>query len=253
MGLAERRIDEDKVGGPDPKKRDALVLQHLPYVKRIVQRISAHLPAHVEIDDLMHAGVVGLLEAADRYDSERENKFTTYAVFRIRGAVLSELRSRDFLSRSARRRLREFTAVCVQLEQSLGREARDEEIAEMLGVDVEEVFQLKKMSGIAIVSLDEVGRGSLGEKESLLDYLIEGGDLDALSLARLKEIETGVAKAIEELPEKEKMVISLYYWDELTMKEIGNVLDITESRVSQLHSQAVKRLRVKLYRDGVIG
>ena len=236
----------------DTSYRDQLITEYLPYVKRIVHRIAIHLPSTIDIDDLMNVGVIGLIQAVDRYDPSRDNKFMTYAVFRIKGAVLSELRSRDFLSRSNRRKIRDLENACLKLEQKLGREVDDEEIAEELGVDVEQIRRTKQMSSISFISFEDLEFSSRDEKEKLLSYLVDNDD-DALTLARLKEIKEAVARAIEQLPGKERLVISLYYLDELTMKETGKVLNITESRVSQIHSQAILRLRAKLKKEKLIG
>ncbi len=236
----------------DTSYRDQLITEYLPYVKRIVHRIAVHLPSTIDIDDLMNVGVIGLIQAVDRYDPGRDNKFMTYAVFRIKGAVLSELRSRDFLSRSNRRKIRDLENTCLKLEQKLGREVDDEEIAEELGVDIEKIRRTKQMSSISFISFEELGFSSRDEKEKLLSYLVDNDD-DALSLTRLKEIKVAVARAIEQVPEKERLGISLYYLDELTMKETGKVLSITESRVSQIHSQAILRLRAKLKKEKLIG
>ena len=236
----------------DASYRDQLITEYLPYVKRIVHRIAVHLPSTVDIDDLMNVGVIGLIQAVDRYDPGRDNKFMTYAVFRIKGAVLSELRSRDFLSRSNRRKIRDLEKVCLKLEQKLGREVDDDEVAQEMGVDVDQVYRTKQMSSISFISFEELGFSSRDEKEKLLSYLVDNDD-DALTLTRLKELKDAVARTIEQLPEKEKLVISLYYLEELTMKETGKVLDITESRVSQIHSQAILRLRAKLKKEKLIG
>jgi len=232
-------------------KRDQLILEYLPYVKRIVQRIAVHLPATVDVDDLMNVGVIGLIQAVERYDPKRDNKFMTYAVFRIKGAVLSELRARDFLSRSNRRKIRELEHTFMRLEQKLGREVEDSEVAAELGVDLEEIYRTKQLSGISFISLEEIGYSSKDEKEKLINYLVDSDD-DALTLTRLKELKAAMAKAIDQLPQKEKLVISLYYIDELTMKETGKVLGITESRVSQIHSQAIRHLRAKLRKQKLL-
>jgi RNA polymerase sigma factor for flagellar operon FliA len=236
----------------DAAYRDQLITEYLPYVKRIVHRIAVHLPSTIDIDDLMNVGVIGLIQAVDRYDPSRDNKFMTYAVFRIKGAVLSELRSRDFLSRSNRRKIRDLENACSKLEQKLGREVDDVEVAQELGIEVDQVYRTKQMSSISFISFEELGFSSRDEKEKLLNYLIDNDD-NALTLTRLKELKEAVAKAIEQLPEKEKLVISLYYLEELTMKETGKVLNITESRVSQIHSQAILRLRAKLKKEKLIG
>ncbi len=249
MALAQTRTK--KIVPKDPAYRDQLITEYLPYVKRIVQRLAVHLPSTVDIDDLMNVGVIGLIQAVDRYDPRRDNKFMTYAIFRIKGAVLSELRARDFLSRSNRRKIRELESVYLRLEQKLGREADDREIAKELGVDLEQVYRTKQMSSISFISLEELGISSRDEKEKLLNYLVDTED-DALVMTKLKELKEAMAGAIRQLPEKERLVISLYYLDELTMKETGKVLGITESRVSQIHSQAILHLRAKLRKQKLL-
>ena len=249
MALAQTRTK--KIIPKDPAYRDQLITEYLPYVKRIVQRLAVHLPSTVDIDDLMNVGVIGLIQAVDRYDPRRDNKFMTYAIFRIKGAVLSELRARDFLSRSNRRKIRELESVYLRLEQKLGREVDDSEIAQELGVDLEQVYRTKQMSSISFISLEELGVSSRDEKEKLLSYLINNED-DALVITKLKELKGAMAQAITQLPEKERLVISLYYLDELTMKETGKVLGITESRVSQIHSQAILHLRAKLRKQKLL-
>ena len=249
MALAQTRTK--KVAQKDPVYREQLITEYLPYVKRIVQRLAVHLPSTVDVDDLMNVGVIGLIQAVDRYDPRRDNKFMTYAIFRIKGAVLSELRARDFLSRSNRRKIRELENVFMRLEQKLGREAEDNEVAQELGVDLEQVYRTKQMSSISFISLEELGVSSRDEKEKLLNYLVNNDD-DALSLTRLKELKEAMAQAIRQLPEKERLVISLYYLEELTMKETGKVLGITESRVSQIHSQAILHLRTKLRKQKLL-
>ena len=250
--MAPAQIPAKNLRKKDDSYRDQLITEYLPYVKRIVHRIAVHLPSTIDIEDLMNVGVIGLIQAVDRYDPRRDNKFMTYAVFRIRGAVLSELRSRDFLSRANRRKIRELENVQLKLEQKLGREVEDIEVAQVLGVDIEQVHRTKQLSGISFISFEELGFSSKDEKEKLINYLVDCDD-DALTLTRLKELKTAVASAIEQLPEKERLVISLYYLDELTMKETGKVLNVTESRVSQIHSQAILRLRAKLKKEKFIG
>ncbi|MBL7202877.1 MAG: FliA/WhiG family RNA polymerase sigma factor [Desulfobacteraceae bacterium] len=250
MELAKREIKQGwKV---NYALRDELITEYLPYVKSIAHRMAVHLPPSVEADDLVHAGVIGLMNAIERYDPTRENKFITYALFRIRGAILSELRSRDFFSRSNRSKIRELEKAYRDLNLKLGREAKDDEVAKELGISLDEFYEIRKMSTMSFVSFEEIGSFSNKEKDDLMRLLVDGDSDDPLSLAGLKEMRNSIAGAIEQLREKEKMVVSLYYWDELTMKEIGKVLDITESRVSQIHSNALIHLRAKLRKEGLI-
>ena len=232
--------------------RNQMITECLPHVKRIVCRIAIHLPPNVELDDLMSAGIIGLIQAVERYDPARNTKFITYATFRIKGAVLSELRSQDFLSRSNRKKIRELEKAYLKLEHKLGRDIEDKEVAEELGLRLDQFYQIKKMSGISFISFEELGYSSNEEKMDFMSCLINNDSEDALTLARIKEIRGAIAIAIEQLPEKKKLVISLYYLEELTMKETAKVLDITESRVSQLHSSAIIHLREMLRKKELI-
>ena len=234
-----------------PESREQLMMEYLPHVKRIVNRMAIHLPSTVDIEDLYNVGVIGLIQAIDRYDTSRDNKFITYATHRIRGAVLSELRSRDFLSRSNRRKIREMDHAYAMLEQQFGRDVEDHEVAEMLQIDLDQLDDIKKLSTISFISFEEMGYSDSNDKGRLQKFVTDDAP-DAFSVANLNELKIVLAKAIEQLPEKEKMVLSLYYFDELNMKETGKVLNITESRVSQIHSQAIIRLRNKLRRANVI-
>ena len=229
-----------------------MITECLPYVKRIVCRIAIHLPPNVELDDLMSAGIIGLIQAVERYDPAKNTKFITYATFRIKGAVLSELRSQDFHSRSNRKKIRELEKAYLKLEHKLGREVEDKEIAEELGIGLDQFYQIKQMSGIFFISFEDMGYSSNEEKMDFMNCLINNDSGDALTLARIKEIRSAIAIAIEQLPKKEKLVISLYYLEELTMKEAAKVLDITESRVSQLHSSAIIHLREMLRKKDLI-
>ena len=251
MSAVETQLKNLEKG--DHTLRNQIIAEYLPYVNRIVNRIATHLPPTVEVDDLVNVGIIGLIQAIERYDPTRDNKFMTYAVFRIKGAVLSELRSRDFLGRTTRKKIRSLEKAYLKLEQKLGREAKDEEVAREMNMDLDQFYQVKRMSSISFISFDEIGYATREEKDDFINNLLNEGDNgDALSMTTIKEIKRNLAQHIEQLPEKEKLVVSMYYSDEMTMKEIGQVLDITESRVSQIHSQAVIRLRSKLRKDGLL-
>ena len=236
----------------NPLLRDKLIVEHLPLVKRIVYRISACLPPNVEVDDLISAGIIGLIQALERFDVSSGNKFTTYASFRIRGSVLSELRSRDFLSRSNRRKIRELERVYIRLEQKLGREPGEHEVAEELGMSLDQVRETKKIASMSFITLEEIGCSSKEERKKFMNALVNSATVDALTLTGLNEIKAAIARAIDQLPEKEKLVISLYYMEGLTMKEAGKVMDITESRISQIHSQAIIHLRTRIRKEGLL-
>jgi RNA polymerase sigma factor for flagellar operon FliA len=250
MSLVESQIKTlDK---QDHTLRNQIITEYLPYVNRIVNRIATHLPPTVEVDDLVNVGIIGLIQAIERYDPTRDNKFMTYAIFRIKGAVLSELRSRDFLGRTTRKKIRNLEKAYLKLEQKLGREAEDEEVAAEMNMDLDQFYQVKRMSSISFVSFEEIGYTTKTKKEHFLGHLFGTDGSDALTMTAIKEIKATLARHIELLPEKERHVISMYYGDEMTMKEIGKVLEITESRVSQIHSQAVIRLRNKLRKEGLL-
>lgn len=250
MNLAQSR--EESFGKDSHLLRDQIINEYLPYVKRIVNRIAVHLPATIEVDDLINVGVIGLIQAIERYDPSRDNKFITYAVFRIKGAVLSELRSRDFLGRTTRRKIRDLEKAYLMLEQKLGREVADEEVAQEMNMNMDQYYKVKRMSSISFVSFEEIGYKSPNDTATISSSLASGNADDALSLTTMKEIKATIAQNIDLLPEKEKLVVSLYYSDELTMKEIGKVLNITESRVSQIHAQAIIHLRSRLRREGLL-
>ena len=241
---------EENSANPEKEKfpsRDQLINEHIPYVKRIVYRIAMNLPPGViEMDDLINAGIVGLIQAAEKYDPLSGNMFMTYASFRIKGAVLSELRAQDFLSRSVRGKIREIERIYLKLEKKFDRPVEDYEVAEEMFLELSEFHKLKKMAALSFISFDDIGYSSRTDQHKLMSDISFSNDNDAFERLRLKEIVNTTAGAVEQLLEKEKLVISLYYQDELTMKEIGAVLGITESRVSQLHSQAIINLRKKL-------
>ncbi len=234
-------------------ERHQLISDYVSYVKRIVSRIASNLPPDVvEESDLVNAGIIGLIEAVDNYDASRKNKFLTYAIYRIKGAVLSELRARDFIGRSARKKLREVENTSLLLEKKYGRKIKDEEIAEKMELKLEDIHKIKSVSNIAFVNLEELNYSKPEEKENIINFLGKNNIDDASVLTRLREVKDAIAKGIEQLPENEKMVLSLYYTEELTMKETGEVMNISESRVSQIHSKAIIHLRKFLIKKGLI-
>lgn len=220
---------------------DALVAQHAELVKRIAYHLAGRLPPSVEVDDLIQAGMLGLLEAAANFSSDRGAKFETYAGIRIRGAMLDALRKLDWAPRSVHRRARDVAEAVRTLENELGREARDVEIAARMQVPLEEYHAIvQDAASCQIACLDDA---TAGRAVSGLDPFRDTAD---------ENFRKALAAAIDGLPEREKMVMSLYYNDELNLKEIGLVLGVTESRVCQLHGQALVRLRARLteWRDG---
>jgi RNA polymerase sigma factor for flagellar operon FliA len=250
MTLATIRGND--INAIDLKNRNQIILEYLPFVKQIVSRIASHLPPHVESEDLINAGVIGLMQAIDRFDPTRDNTLKTYASFRIKGAVLSELRSRDYLSRSHRKRIKQLDDAYLKLELQNEGKVDDEDVAREIDVSLDEYYQIKAAANIYFVSIDEIDGNSKEEKENYVQSLMKKQPNDALTLTKLKEMQTAIEIGLEQLPEKEKLVLSMYYSDELTMKEIGKILDLTESRVSQIHSQAIIHLRSRLRKDGLM-
>jgi RNA polymerase sigma factor for flagellar operon FliA len=232
-------------------ERNRMVEEYLPLVKFVAGRIAGRLPSHVEFDDLVNAGVIGLIDAIDKFDPSRKIQFKTYAEFRIKGAILDELRSLDWVPRSTRQKASRIERAFSELEQQLGRAASDHEVVEYLGVSFDVYHQLlMEARGISLVSLDELhGEGEEGSERNLLEFLSDPEAVDPAEAMNLDQVYRIVADSIDLLPDKERLVVSLYYHDELTMKEIGEVLEITESRVSQIHTKAILRLRGKLLRN----
>jgi len=225
------------------------VVAFSPLVKYVAGRMSSGLPAHVEESDLISYGLGGLISAIERFDLTREIKFETYAITRIRGAIIDELRTVDWVPRSVRARARDIQRVNMRLEAKLQRAPTDEELARELGMKLQDFNDaLLQISNSTIVALDELWTSSdaSGDQVSLLDTLPDRGAPDPQALVDQGEVRDRIADAIAALPEREKLVIALYYYENLTLREIGEVLGVTESRVSQLHTKAVLRLRSKL-------
>ena len=233
----------------DKAIRDRLILTYAPLVKYVAGRLGSGLPAHVDEGDLVSYGLLGLIGAIDRYDPDRDIKFETYAIARIKGAIIDELRALDWVPRSVRSRARDIERAIAELESKLGRAPNDEEIAAKVGITTDELEEsLTEISRSSIAALDELWTmsGEGGDQVSLLDT-IEDTDgpnpQDALAQTELRE---ALGEAIARLPEREKLVVTLYYYEELTLREIGEVLGVTESRVSQLHTKAILRLKSRL-------
>jgi len=225
---------------------DQQVLEQLPQVKYIARRIHERLPQHVPFDDLLHAGIVGLIDAMHKFDEDKNVRFASYAKFRIRGAILDSLRDMDWSPRDLRRKARKLEATIQQLQAELGRSASEPEIARAMGLSLDE-FQhmLDEIRGLEVGSL-QIESLEDGRETDLGEMLPGPSDQDPLTLCMQSERRQILADAISQLPEREQQVLALYYQEELTMKEIGAVLGVGESRVSQIHSVAVARLRAVL-------
>lgn len=228
--------------------RDTLIKQYAPLVKYVAGKISVGMPQNVDFDDLVGFGVFGLFDAIEKFDPEKHVKFKTYAVTRIRGAIFDELRSIDWVPRSVRQKTREIEDTIQSLEASLGRSASDDEVAKAMNMSREQYNQMVlKVRGTSILSLNDVWfTGDDSDKVSIQDSIESPVSLQPDSIAEKDEIRRVIVQAINELPDKEKKVLVLYYYEDLTLKEIGKVLEVTESRISQLHTKAIMRLRSKL-------
>jgi RNA polymerase sigma factor for flagellar operon FliA len=231
---------------PDLATRERLVLEYLPLVKYVVGRLAVTLPPTVDADDLLGYGVMGLIMAIERFSPEKGFKFETFAISRIRGAVIDELRSQDWLPRSVRQKAKELEATIRGLENELGRTASDQELASRLGVGVDDLPRSLSEITAPVLSLDElVSTSDDGQKLSWLDTLPDDRLGPAAQLDHEAMLDV-LGQAIDMLPERERLLVSLYYHEGLTLKEIGAVLGVTESRVCQLHGQAMARLRTRI-------
>ena len=236
----------------DPKARERLLVQHLPLVKQIAGRMAIGLPKSVDVDDLVSAGVIGLIDALNNFDASRGVQFKTYATLRIRGAILDELRSLDWVPRSARARSREVERAVVKLENQLGRSPTETEIAREMGIPLEDLYKALDDAGIStVLSLDDLvhmGGGSDDRPVPLVEAIEAPDRPDVLADIEREETKKIIMELLDTLPEQERLVIALYYYEELTLKEIGEVMGLTESRISQIHTKVILTLRGKLKR-----
>jgi RNA polymerase sigma factor for flagellar operon FliA len=226
-------------------ERGNYVKQYAPLVRRLAHQMIARLPANVELDDMIQAGMMGLLDAAARFEEAQGTQFEVYAASRIRGAMLDELRANDWLPRSARKSQRDIENAIHRLEGRLKRAPTETEIAGEIGIPVAEYQdRLNEVRGAQLIYFEDIGGAS--DDEDYLERHIAGEGADPGDILRDKRFRTALVAAIEELPEREKQLMSMYYEQDLNLREIGAVTGVTESRVCQLHSQAVARLRAKL-------
>ena len=233
----------------DPKARDHLILNYAPLVKYVAGRMGTNFPSHVDESDLISYGLLGLIGALERFDLSRNIKFETYAITRIKGSILDELRSMDWVPRSVRSMARQIEKSSAKLENKLHRAPTDEEMANDLGIEMQEFHDaLTRISSSSIVALEELWTISSTGTESvaLIDTIEDRAAKDPAAVVDVTEVKERLAHAISMLPEREKIVIALYYYEGLTLREIGEVLGVTESRVSQLHTKAILRLKGRL-------
>lgn len=229
-------------------EREELIRAFLPLVKRVVHRLAGRLPAEVDIKEMLNSGIIGLVDALEKYDPRHETNFSTYAQFRIRGAILDSFRSQDWAPRSLRHKAHKLENAYMRLEQELGRPADDTEVAADMGVDVDTLQRmLSEVSSVVMLSFEELGFGH-GEDRFMAEDNVATSRPDPLaSLLDSERVEI-IARALDRLPEKERLVITLYFYEELNLKEIGEIIGVTESRASQIRSRALLRLRSYLKR-----
>ncbi len=231
----------------NPTIKDEIIIEYAPLIKYIAMKIAARLPANIELDDLISCGVIGLMDAIDKYDQSRDNKFKTYAEFRIRGAILDELRAQDWVPRSIREKAKLIEKTYTKLEVDFGRPATDEEMCVELKINQEEFHDLlNKAKSVSLLNIDDSSTFNRSDKKSLSNVMEDAKAINPFVAASHKDMKEKIKEGIKSLPEKQRLVLSLYYFEDLNLKEIGQVLNVTESRVSQLHTQAILKLKGKL-------
>jgi RNA polymerase sigma factor for flagellar operon FliA len=232
-----------------PSARDSLILHYSPLVKYVAGRVAVGLPANIEQSDLISYGIFGLIDAIDKYDQGRNIKFETYAISRIRGAIIDELRAIDWVPRSVRFKAREVEKAYSSLENRLKRPPSDKEIADEMGISLDDLNHIyTQLSTVSLVALDELMAvdGGQGDKLSLVDTLEDTKTVSPMEAFESVEMKDILTEAVNKLPEREKVVVTLYYYEGLTLAEIGQVLGVTESRICQMHTKAVLALRGKI-------
>lgn len=232
----------------EPKLREYFIKKYAPLVKYVAGKVAVGMPHNVEFDDLVSYGTFGLLDAIEKYDPSKEVKFKTYAMTRVRGGIFDELRNVDWIPRSIRQKAKQVEKIILELENRMGRTAEDEEIAQELDIDIDEFHDLmSKISGTSLISLNDVWHGNDENEEMVFVDTLESPEaLNPDTIVEREEIKNMIVECIKKLPDREKKVVVLYYYEDLTLKEIGEVLEVTESRVSQLHTKAIMRLRGRL-------
>jgi len=226
--------------------RDAQIRQHVPLVRRIAHHMIAKLPPNVELDDLIQVGMMGLSEALTRYEAAQGVQFETFASQRIRGAMLDELREGDWMSRSSRKSQKDIEHAVQRIEQKLGRSPLESEIAQELGMSLDDYQSLLgKVRGTQLVYLEDMSRGD-DDDDSFLDRHVADSEADPMAVLRDQRLKASLVAAIKTLPEREQYIMGMYYEHDMNLKEIAAVLGVTESRVCQLHSQSIARFRAKM-------
>lgn len=226
--------------------REAIINEIMPYIKYTAYRYQWKLPPQMTVDDLISAGTIGLLDAIDKYDPSKNAKLKTYAEFRIRGAMLDEIRANDWAPKTLRKKMNDIRAAYTEVESIEGRQASDDEVAEKLGITLGELYStLQQGSCSVMMSIEEMGevRASLGDCDvDAYDFISDPDEITPLEMIEKKQLQNHLASLINSLEEKERLVVALYYYEELTFKEIGNILGLTESRICQIHSRALSKM-----------
>ncbi len=232
---------------PVKSERELNLEKNVHLVRIIARQVAMNLPSHIDLDDLISAGTIGLLESIDRFDPTRGVQFNTYASRRIRGAIMDELRDMDWMTRTMREKANQMERAYDEVERKTGKPAEADDVAKHLKISTDELHSiLGQVCAMSVLNLEDLGINHFNEGVDMLEYIKDPEGKDPMVIAKFNEVKKRLAEAVETLPKKEKIVISLYYYDELTFKKIGEVLNITESRVCQLHSQIMLRLKAKL-------
>jgi len=251
------RATLSKVAGTASKRRgkkminkEEVIQEMMPYIKYTAYRYQWKIPPQLTVDDLVSAGVMGLLDAIDKFDSAKNVKLKTYAEFRIKGAILDEIRANDWAPKTLRQKMSLIKAAYADIERAEGRTATEEEVAERLGMPLHELLEtLQRSNSAAVVSLEELGEtwaaSSGGDSADVYEHIADPDAESPLEVAERKARQSRLADMINELEEKERLVVALYYYEEMTLKEIGLILDLTESRICQIHSQALAKLKIR--------
>lgn len=231
--------------------QEQMIVQYAPLIKYIASRLALRLPSHISLDDLISSGIIGLIDAIHKFDPSKNISFKTYAEFRVKGAILDELRSLDWIPRSVRKKSHVLEKAYAELERNLGRPAEPEEVCLALGLELDEFYQLlDETKSVSLVELEGMWKSARHSPElfdtEFSEILQDDSIRDPFLALHFSELQDIMVQAIDALPDKEKLLVSLYYYEELTMKEIGEIMGYTESRISQLHTQAMLRLRAKL-------
>ncbi|MDK2822086.1 MAG: polymerase sigma factor FliA [Clostridia bacterium] len=236
------------LNNPSIENRDQLILSYAPLIKYCAQKIYQGLPKYVDFDDLLSYGSFGLIDAINKFNPNFKNDFEAYATLRIRGAIIDGLRKMDWAPQSLRRKAKEIEKAYISLEQKLGRTARESEVADFLGITEQELEkQLQDVGYLSIISLEQPIDSEENDLLTIGDLVIDTNCPDPTMLLEKNEIKSALSKAITQLSENEKLVITLFYFEELTVKEIGKILELSEGRISQIHKKAVIKLKSKLY------